>query len=173
MPPPSAAGAASMPPPSVAGAAASPSADSTAIVTEGAGVAEEQWNALSLPLVLATGFVSAIEYSILMPTVWEYLQGMGAPQAFLSLVLVSEAKFSLGMHFMNRMVAPSAEPPFHWVLHHPPRFLSHWRHAVPPTHATHAHDGERTSSSSSSSSPSGAPRSHPRHARPRVATWQQ
>jgi len=79
-----------MPPPSAAGAAASPSAGSTRTAMEGAGVAEERGSALSLPLVLATGFVSSIEYSILMPTVWEYLQGMGAPQAVLSLVLVSE-----------------------------------------------------------------------------------
>eukprot|EP00039_Didymoeca_costata_P001741 m.54720 g.54720 ORF g.54720 m.54720 type:complete len:468 (+) comp10945_c0_seq1:362-1765(+) len=47
----------------------------------------------SLAIVLGTMFVNAIEYSILMPTVWHYTQSLGGTKLYLGIVL---AAFSLG-----------------------------------------------------------------------------
>lgn len=47
----------------------------------------------SLMLVIACNFVNAIEYAILMPTVWLYLEGMGATKHMLGITL---AAYSLG-----------------------------------------------------------------------------
>eukprot|EP00040_Diaphanoeca_grandis_P044364 m.12086 g.12086 ORF g.12086 m.12086 type:complete len:493 (+) comp9134_c0_seq2:135-1613(+) len=51
--------------------------------------ADERVSMSSLVIVLLRGFVDAIEYSILVPTVWQYLRGMGSSKAFLGLVMAS------------------------------------------------------------------------------------